>query len=144
MKTLSNHKDSENRQNQHKNDLGYGIPKDYFSNAKKELEESILTPKKGKIVFLNRSSVRWVAASAITILVALTVFKPNALPDIQSIPAIVADSIETFKNKSFNNDSNIYFEEDISIASLFVNDSEIDEYVENFILQDIIKEEKLK
>ena len=134
----------ENMKNQHKNDLGYGIPKDYFSNSKKELENMILTPKKRKVVFLNKRSVIWIAASVITIFVALTVFKPSALPNINSFPEIVADSIESFKNKSLTNDSDFYLEDDISIASLFVNDSEIDEYVENFILQDIIKEEKLK
>jgi len=144
MKTFNNHKNSEDRNNQHKHDLGYSIPKDYFSNSKKKLEDSILKPKKGVIVLLNRRIVTWVAASVITILVALTVFKPNALPAIQSIPGIVADSIDTFKNNGLNNDSTIYFEDDISMASLFVNDSEIDEYVENFILQEIIKEEKVK
>lgn len=135
---------NENMRNQHENDLGYGIPKDYFSNSKKELEKIILSPKKGKVVFFNNRSVLWIAASVITIFVALTVFKPSALPNINSFPEIVADSIESFKNNNLANDSDFYLEDDISIASLFINDSEIDEYVENFIIEDIIKEEKLK
>jgi len=78
------------------------------------------------------------------LLVALTVFKPNVLPSINEIPAIVSDTINTIKSNSLVFDNSAQDEDAVFIASLFVEDSQIDEFVNNYVMEELVYNEILE
>jgi hypothetical protein len=83
----------------------------------------------------------WAAAASIAIIFAVSVFKPNVLPSFNNVPAIVSDTIELFQNNNLAQGE--FKEDDILITSLFVPDNEIDEFVNNYVLEELVYEEVL-
>ncbi len=125
----------------HSEELGLNIPKDYFSKSKIEILEKVANQKKSKFTIFSRERILWSVAASIAIIFALTVFKPNALPSIDEIPAIVSDTIDHLPNNNLAQGELI--ENDILITSLFVPDNEIDEFVDNYVFEELVYEEVL-
>jgi hypothetical protein len=152
MKKLSNHIDSKfETDNQisfdskmhkiHSIELGLKMPDDYFSKSKSDILEKVSNQKGVRFTIFSRERIIWSVAATIAIIFALTVFKPNALPSIDGIPAIVSDTIDQLQN---NNLAQVELkEDDILITSLFVPDNEIDEFVNNYVLEELVYEEVL-
>ncbi len=128
--------------NNHKELLGYKVPDGYFSTSKKEILDKV-TAKKGKSIWLLSGNLKIMLpiAAAIALLITLTVFKPNALPSIHDIPSIVSDTIKKIKDNNLAEDSFINLSNDVSIASLFVEDDELDDFVDGYVIDQIILEE---
>lgn len=154
MNKLSKHKKSEfninnsdmldkNNQKKHKEELGLNIPKDYFASSKTSILENVLNKKKPKLSIFTRKRMVWFAAASIALIFAITVFKPNALPSMNEIPAIVSDTIETMKSNGLALENLTSEGNDALIASLFVDDSEIDEFVTDYVLEELVYEEVL-
>lgn len=123
----------------HSEDLGLKTPENYFSTSKSDILEKISNQKEDRFNIFSRKRIIWSVAATIAIFIALTVFKPNALPSIDKIPAIVSDTIDHLKNSGL---ANYELEEnDILITSLFVADNEIDEFVDNYVLEELVYEE---
>lgn len=100
----------------HKEDLGLDVPLGYFSKSKADILEATVN-KKSKVVSLNKKLYYWSAAAAVVALVfTLSVFSP-------------------FKEE-VNND--IY--NDVLIATLSVNENEIDGVVDEFIDDNLLTE----
>ncbi|MCF6181153.1 hypothetical protein [Lutibacter sp.] len=121
----------------HQKDLGLEIPKDYFSNSKQVILDKI-SDTKVRPLFSRRIFLIPMAA-AVALILALVVFKPNALP-LNNVPLIVSDTLNQINTKGLVN-NNTYFEvEDVSIAALFVDDDKIDDFVNDYVLEDVIKD----
>lgn len=127
----------------HKKDLGLGVPENYFTTSKNEILSKIANEKKAKVVPLYKNKFMWFAAAGIALLVALTVFKPDVFPSIDKNPSIVSDSINKFQNLELVYDLFTTDTQDITIASLFMNDAEISNYLENNIIEEILIDEKI-
>ena len=126
----------------HEELLGYQVPDDYFSTSKKEILDKV-TAKKGKSIRLLSGNLKIMLpiAAAIALLITLTVFKPNVFPSIHDIPSIVSDTIKKIKNNNLAEDSFINLSNDVSIASLFVEDEALDDFVDDYVIDQIILEE---
>jgi len=139
MKPLNKHKNTDQKaleeklQKMHIEDLGLGMPEDYFSKSKSEILAKVGIEDKSKVLPLYRNKIFWAAAAAIAVLFVLTLFKTNTVPQIEEIPAIVSDTIEQL-NKGLANEDFYQGENDILISSLFVEDTELDEFVDNYML----------
>ena len=125
----------------HSEELGLHVPKDYFSKSKIEILEKVSNKKRKKLNIFSRETIVWSVAASIAIIFALTVFKPNLLPSIDHTPSIVSDSIDHLKNYGLAQAEPT--ENDILITSLFVSDNEIDEFVDNYVLEELVYEEVL-
>ena len=125
----------------HSEELGFKIPEDYFSKSKSDILEKVSKQKGGRFTIFSRERIIWSVAATIAIIFALTFFKPNALPSIDEIPAIVSDTIEHLQNNNLAQGEPM--ENDILITSLFVPDNEIDEFVDNYVLEELVYEEVL-
>lgn len=125
----------------HSEELGFQVPEDYFSKSKMEILAKVSNQKEQRFNIFSQKIIVWSAAATIAIIVALTVFKPNELPSMDKIPAIVSDTIDNLKNDGL---AQVEPEEnDILITSLFVADNEIDEFVDNYVLEELVYEEVL-
>ncbi len=123
----------------HSEELGLKTPENYFSKSKMEILEKVSIQKEEKINFFSRKRIIWSAAATIAIIVALTVFKHNSLPSMDKIPAIVSDTIDYLKQDGLAQDE--LKENDILITSLFISDNEIDEFVDDYVLEELVYEE---
>ena len=123
----------------HSEELGLQVPEDYFSKSKMEILEKVSNQKGESFNIFSQKRIVWSAAATIVIIVALTVFKPNALPSIDNVPVIVSDTIDHLQNNNLAQGK--LKEDDILISSLFVPDSEIDEFVDDYVLEELVYEE---
>ena len=125
----------------HSEELGLHTPKDYFSKSKIDILEKVSNKRGVRLTIFSRERIVWSAAATIALIIALTVFKPNSLPSIDEIPAIVSDSIDNIKNNGLAQVEPA--ENDILITSLFVSDNEIDEFVDNYVIEELVYKEVL-
>ncbi|MDO9276553.1 MAG: hypothetical protein Q7T92_13540 [Lutibacter sp.] len=123
----------------HLKELGLNIPKDYFSKSKTDLLAKVSKKNSARFTIFSRERIVWSVAASIAIILALSVFKPNALPAMDEIPAIVSDTIDHIQNNDLAQGE--LEEDDILITSLFVSDTEIDEFVDNYVLEELVYEE---
>jgi len=155
MKKLNNHNASKfevnsnifldkKMQEAHKKDLGLSVSNDYFSKSKIAILEEISKKKsRKKLLIFSKERIVWSVAASIALVFALTIFKPNTLPSIDEIPSIVSDTIDQIKNNGLAYEYSQLKENDILMASLFVEDTEIDEFVNNYVLEELVFKEVL-
>lgn len=124
----------EKMQKAHTDDLGLGIPEGYFSKSKSEILEKVGPEDKSRVVPLYGNKLFWAAAAAIALLIVITVFQTSSEPQINEIPMVVTDTLEQLDEGLANEDFQSH-ESDILINSLFVEDTEIDELVDNYMLE---------
>ena len=125
----------------HSKELGLSTPKDYFSKSKIDILEKVSNEKGKRLHIFSSGKIVWSIAATIAIFFALTVFKPNLFPSIDKIPTIVSDSIDLLKNNGLAQEEPV--ENEMLITSLFVSDNEIDEFVDNYVLEELVYEEVL-
>ncbi len=123
----------------HSEKLGFQVPDGYFSKSKMEILEKVSKQKEQRFGIFSRKRIIWSAAATIAIIVALTVFKPDAIPSFDNVPVIVSDTIDHLQNNNLAQGK--LKEDDILISSLFVPDSEIDEFVDDYVLEELVYEE---
>lgn len=137
----------------HKEDLGLKIPEDYFSQSKNEILSKVLNKKQPKLILHYRKRVLWTIAAAITLFFGLRIYNQYSYSKINQIPMAVSDTIHQLetgnyplvlsdtnpelKDDNLNSKNILHNEKDILVKSLFVEDDEIDEYVVNYMLEDI-------
>lgn len=128
----------------HKELLGLTIPEGYFQTSKTEVLEKV-TPKKGSIINFKRTKVRVLLpiAAAVALLIALTVFELNPLDSFKNVPSIVSDTINEIKDKHLANSNSVDLFNDVSLASLFVEDEELDDFVDAYVIDQIILKESV-
>ena len=128
-------------QSVHTKDLGLDIPQDYFSKSKIEILAKVGNENKGKLVSLYSNKIFWAAAAAIALLIAISIYRTSLVPQIDAIPTIVSDTIERLNTEGLVNEDAELGERDILITSLFVEETEIDEFVNNYMLEEAISDE---
>jgi len=152
MKKLNNHMDSKlqtgsqtsfdsKMHEMHSEELGLKTPENYFSTSKSDILEKVSNQKRIRFNIFSKERIIWSVAATIAIILALTVFKPNALPEMDEIPAIVSDTIDQLKTNGLAQDE--FEENEILITSLFISDNEIDEFVDDYVLEELVYEEVL-
>lgn len=137
----------------HKEDLGLKIPEDYFSQSKNEILSKVLNKKQPKLLLLYRKRIMWTMAAAIALFFGLKIYNQHSYSKMNQIPMAVSDTIDRLetgnsplvlsdtnpelKEDNLNTKNKMLKESDVLVKSLFVEDAEIDEYVVNYMLEDI-------
>ncbi|MEN8186721.1 MAG: hypothetical protein ABFR05_06295 [Bacteroidota bacterium] len=123
----------------HSEDLGIGIPKDYFAKSKEDILAKVSGQKKEtKVLSFYRKRVVWFAAAGIALLLTFNLFNRKESPNFDNFPAIVSDTLDQIKVLDLANGDFLSDEDDIMVASLFVDDAEIDEYLDKYVLEDMM------
>lgn len=104
-----------NVEKKHNANLGMKTPDDYFLKSKQSILAKTVRQKKGKVVSLYKNIAIWSSVAVVALLVVLSISKPVSLPD------------EIIEN-------------DILIASLFIEDVNVDELVEDYINDELLTE----
>jgi len=126
----------------HADDLGLDLPEDYFVNSKNDILEKAGIAENPKTIVLYKSKIFWFAAAGIAIIIALSVFKPNFLPEQNSMPSIVSDTVEQIQNYGLGK-TDQEFESDFLVASLFVDENHIDKFIDNHIIEESLVDDYL-
>ena len=124
----------------HSADLGLDLPEDYFAKSKNDILEKVAIDKSPKTIDLYKSKIFWFAAAGIALIIALSVFKPNFLPEPNVTPSIVSDTVEQIQNYGIGN-TNQEIESDFLVASLFVDENHIDRFIDNHIIEESLIDE---
>jgi len=124
----------------HADDLGLDLPKDYFSKSKNDILEKVAIDKIPKTIALYKSKLFWFAAAGIALIISLSVFKPNFLPEPNSTPSIVSDTVEQIQNYGIGI-TDQEMESDFLVASLFVDENHLDKFIDNHIIEESLIDE---
>ena len=114
------------KNSKHKNQLGYDIPKDYFSSSKEEIINSINQSKENKPIQLNSKWSYLVAASLALLIGATFWFQNNSNKTVIEITEI--DNNNQFINSSDN----------FTVEALFYEDIEFDNFIDQVIVNEVI------
>lgn len=128
------------RRKKHTDELGLNVPEDYFSQSKTELLAKIAASKKGKLVLLTRNKAIWLAAASLAFILVLNLYKSDVHSAIDEIPAVVSDTIEILKDNNLVNEFFESEEKDILISSLFIEDTELDEFIADYVIEGALEE----
>lgn len=155
---------NEKLKRKHSEELGLNVPENYFSNSKNEILSKVLTKKQPKLIFIYRKRNLWIAAASIVLIFGLTVFKPFSVLNFNDSPVVVMDSVDDASIEKIivadspavykkNNQTDLVsikksgsgvasehiesVENDIVLESLFMEENEINESVNNYMLEDI-------
>jgi len=129
-----------NTDEKHGKDLGLGIPENYFPKSKGEILALTSESKKPKTIQL-RKTLFWMAAAGIALIFALSVFNPKSTINVDRITTKISDTLQQIQNNHLGNDHFFMEHDEILIASLFLNETEIDKYADVHFIEEIIIDE---
>ena len=147
MKSLKNIKNSHEETNRirslnkrigklHKEDLGLETPEDYFFSSKKELLERISMEKPVKSSYHFRKKLFLSTAAVIIFLITLNLFNRDVSLRIDETTKIVLDTIDELKSNEVLTEQHFEKKEnDVLIASLFVDDNEIEQFIDSYVME---------
>jgi hypothetical protein len=104
-----------NTEKKHKSDLGLNIPEGYFSKSKQAVLDKTVFEKKSKVIPLCKNMYAWSAVAVVALLFILTVYRP--LMNTNEI------------------------DDDILIASLVIEDSDVDQLLENYVNEELLTDD---
>lgn len=121
----------------HSKELGLGIPENYFSKSKHEILSKVSDKKeKEKQAFFLKKPFIWYAAASIVVLITVTLIKPNRGLQIETIQTVVLDTVKPLGvEKNTEEAITTLSENDILISSLFIEENNIDEFIDNYVLE---------
>lgn len=127
----------------HQNDLGLKVPNDYFKKSKARILDEIIEEKSVAYIPIRRNKYTWMAVAAtIAVIFSVTIFNKSIFKTDTN--KIVSDTLNSIKNIELNEENLVLLNsDDITITSLFVEDSKIDEYLDTQMLEDLIDEDLL-
>ncbi|GGA74042.1 hypothetical protein GCM10008015_13440 [Flavobacterium palustre] len=155
---------NENLKKKHSEELGLHVPEDYFAKSKSEILSKVLVKQESKIIPMYRKRSTWIVAASIVLILGITVYKPFSVLNFNDSPTVVVDSVVntstekvvvtdspavyskdsqtdvvlTKESGSISTSSNVKsVENDIVVESLFMEENEINESVNNYMLEDI-------
>ena len=119
-------------ENLHKEKLGFEIPDGYFSKSKSDILDAIpKTEDRKQTVFWLKPRFAYPIAASIVFLISISLWLQNSSSEInQQITDI--EKIEPFNFESPS--------DEFLVTSLLVEDSEMDQVVDAFIMKEIIVE----
>lgn len=123
----------------HKEKLGFSVPVGYFSASKNEILQQTVKKHQPKVINIwAKKQWVWYVAASMALLFVVTTFKPTIFPQIQELPAIVSDTVDQLKTKGLTYKGENIAENDILIKSLFVEDSEIDAFLTDYVIEELV------
>ena len=138
MKTKKPDSFDQRNQKKHTEDLGLQLPADYFSKSKATILSQVSSKKRGKLIMLSRKIVVWSATAAALLILAISIFNHNDFSPTGTIPNVVSDSVTIIQNENSTNNDFTTSTDDILLTSLFVEESNVNEYVDNYIKEAVI------
>ena len=130
MKKSNQHKADISRL--HKEKLGMDIPEDFFAKSKESILNKVIIPEKPKqTTFWLRPVIAYPIAASIFLAIALTFWMQK-------------DNVEN--NEQITNTENIellnseILDGDFLTASLMVSDSDMDKFLDNYIMKNVVIE----
>ncbi|MCF6295034.1 MAG: hypothetical protein L3J25_05045 [Flavobacteriaceae bacterium] len=118
--------------NFHKDKLGLQIPDGYFSKSKLNILDAIHKEEERKqTLFWLNPKFSYPIAASIILLISITFWWQNNTPET-NLEITDVEKIEVF-NMDFSSDQFL-------VSSLFVEDSEMDQFVDAFLMKEIIVE----
>ncbi|PRZ23410.1 hypothetical protein [Flavobacterium granuli] len=137
----------------HKEDLGLKIPEDYFSQSKNEILNKLTKKKETRGFHFYRKRAVLTIAAAMALFFSLKIYKQYSYSKMNQIPMTVSDTIDRLEGGSsfstlsdtnskegednLNTNKLMIKEGDILVKSLFIEDSEIDQFIINYMLEDL-------
>lgn len=138
MKTTKLDSFDQKNQKKHTEDLGLQLPADYFTQSKTNILSQVSSKKRSKLIMFFRKTIVWSTSVAALLIFTITIFKHNEFSTTDTITNMVSDTVSAFQNENtINNDVEISTE-DVLLASLFVEESNVNAYVDNYIKEGII------
>ncbi|MFC4268602.1 hypothetical protein [Polaribacter marinivivus] len=119
----------------HKNYLGKEIPEDYFKKSKSSIlnaikEDALVEQKpKKQLVFYLRPQFKFIAAAAILFLLTLSIWLQNS------------ESKNNFDDITIEE---LALEDDVLIKSLLVEDSDLDEFTDATLFNEVVVKAEIK
>ena len=130
MKKLKIHKEDISRL--HKDKLGMDVPEGFFKKSKEDILNTVIQEEQPRQqVFWLRPLIAYPIAAALVLALAITIFISNNKSDLNN-KITNTDDIE-FLNEDFSN-------KDFLVSSLMVSDSEMDDFLDSYIMDEIIVE----
>lgn len=128
MEKFNPHSDNKKNTDKHKEMLGMDIPKDYFSKSKTEILKAVAetSEKEPKVIRMN-PFMRYAVAASVIALISLGVFFTYNNNDPKPIPSTVT-----------NIDFSTIQENEILINSLLVEDGDMDEFLDAYVVNEIV------
>lgn len=112
----------------HRDLLGMDVPKGYFSNSKEEILKAVSKPeKKTTRVFVLKPILKYSIAATVVIILGLTFFFR-----LQTKPIV------PYTNTLDNTRSVILEEDPTLINSLFINNEEMDAFLDSYVMNEIM------
>jgi hypothetical protein len=157
----SNQMEDKKRNQIHLEELGLNIPEGYFAQSKNEILTKTSERKRSKIDVFFIKNTAWKVAASITLLMGATIYfqyssksiseselaEITTSPKIEDKTLVQSDTSSKYKNidtkMKYGENVNVIpknvvqNENDILVKSLFVEDDEVDSYIDNYILEDI-------
>ncbi|WP_157208497.1 hypothetical protein [Mariniflexile maritimum] len=119
----------------HKDKLGMDIPEDFFAKSKENILNKVIKPEKPKqTIFWLRPMVAYPLAASFLLAIGLTFYlRKNSTKTTEQITN--TEAVKTVRS---------YFNEnDFLTSSLLVPDSDIDAYLDNYIVNNVVIETEL-
>jgi len=138
MKTTKLDSFDQKNQKKHTEDLGLQLPADYFAQSKTNILSQVSKKKRGKLIIFSRKTIIWSATIAALVILVVTIYKPNDFSATDNVTTLVIDSIEAFQKENTTNINQVS-SEDVLLASLFVEESQVNDYVDNYLKEELIK-----
>jgi zona occludens toxin (predicted ATPase) len=130
-----------NLDKRHSKELGFKTPDDYFLISKNEILSKVSKTKNSKLISFYNSKMVWFVAASIALVFTITMYRQYTSPKIFEMNQIVSDTINTQKNENLLAYS--FQEEDVLIASLFVNEANVDAFITNEFINNVLADEYL-
>lgn len=140
MKTKKLDSFDKRNQKKHTEELGLQLPEDYFSKSKAAILSQVLNKKRSKLIVFSRKTIVWSTTIAAMLILTITLFRQNNFSATDHITTFVSDSIDAFNPKLITKNGFETTKEDVLLASLFVDDKHVNEYVDNYIKEKLIND----
>lgn len=133
MKNSNQHK--KDISERHKEKLGMDIPEDFFAKSKENILNKVIKEEKPKqTIFWLRPMVAYPMAASIFLAIALTFYMQNK--DVKNTEQITNTEEVKLMNTDFNEDNFL-------VSSLMISDSEMDTYLDSYIINNVVIESEL-
>ena len=117
----------------HKEKLGMDIPEDFFSKSKANILDAIPKTEESKqTVFWLKPIIAYPLAASIVLLIGITFWLQNDITNVEQ----KITNIEKINSMDINS-------EDFLVTSLLVEDEEINQFMDDFIMDEIIVDAEL-
>lgn len=133
--------DNKNIDNLHKDELGFGLPDNYFEKSKSKILSKISENKEVQIIPLYKRKTTWLVAAGIALLISVSVYKQQISNSVKNVPEIALEN--TIQTKHLELAADYIAEENMLLASILVSDKNVDTYLNNAFINSVLEDEHL-